>query len=419
MKKQFSALLLSRGLSSLIQAVSLLLFVRWAGAEAFGLIAVITSVAAVLYTLSDWGAGIHIPRSRAKESNELVAGGLAVSIIGNTMAAALLTSAVIAAVIWGSVNVWLVLIPLALAAEQCTEAGLTVSVADRVKRVVFISLLTRRLVMLVLFVGLYWLTGDPLMAYGIASLASAVSGTVHAALDLRRRLHGIERVQVRLQLWKEFSPFVLENVSSATRNLDTTIVAALTSVQATGFYSAAFRLTKPLNQIGGAATAVLVPHASRSTLVDVKRAAKKLSAAGGAGIVLALIGGLFAEPILVLLLGAEFAVAAPVFAWALISIVPVCLAPSLGGLLQGQGYQKFVATNGVLFAFITLAGIFWATMVFGIAGAAAAMAVSYFLKSLVLALRITRLRDNGVTETASSADGVYVDLGPSEIRPSP
>lgn len=418
MKKQFSALLLSRGLSSLIQAVSLLLFVRWAGAEAFGFIAVITSVAAVLYTLSDWGAGIHIPRSRAKQSDDLVAGGLAVSVIGNTVAAVLLTTAVLAAVIWGGVNVWLVLIPLALAAEQCTEAGLTVSVADRVKRVVFISLLIRRLVMLVLFVGLCWLTDDPLMAYGVASLASAVAGTVHAGLDLRRRLHGVAKARVRLQLWKEFSPFVLENVSSATRNLDTTIVAALTSVQATGFYSAAFRLTKPLNQIGGAATAVLVPHASRSSLADVKRAARKLSTAGGLGIILALIGGLFAEPILVLLLGDEFAVAGPVFAWALISIVPVCLAPSLGGLLQGHGYQKFVAVNGIVFAVFTLAGIFWATMVFGIAGAASALAVSYFLKSLVLALRIARLRGNGVAGTVSTADGLDARCVQSELRPS-
>lgn len=418
MKKQFSALLFSRGLSSLIQAVSLLLFVRWAGAEAFGLIAVITSVAAVLYTLSDWGAGIHIPRSRAKESDDLVAGGLAVSVIGNTMAAALLTSAVLAAAIWGDVNAWLVLVPLALAAEQCTEAGLTVSVADRVKRVVFFSLLIRRLVMLVLFVGLCWLTGEPIMAYCIASLASAVSGTFHVGLDLRRRLSGIARVKVRFQLWKEFSPFVLENVSSATRNLDTTIVAALTSVQATGFYSAAFRLTKPLNQIGGAATAVLVPHASRSSLADVKRAAKKLSAAGGIGIIIALVGGLFAEPLLVLLLGAEFAVAGSVFAWALISIVPVCLAPSLGGLLQGQGYQKFVAMNGVVFAVVTLAGITGATVVFGIAGAASALAVSYFLKSLVLALRIAKLRDNGVAGAASAVGDLDVGSDQSELRPS-
>ena len=85
MKKQFSALLFSRGLSSLIQAVSLLLFIRWAGIEAFGVIAVITSIAAVLYTLADWGATIHIPRSRAKQQSQLVAGGLAVSIIGNSI----------------------------------------------------------------------------------------------------------------------------------------------------------------------------------------------------------------------------------------------------------------------------------------------------------------------------------------------
>lgn len=394
MKKQFSALLFSRGLSSLIQAVSLLLLVRWAGAEAFGLIAIITSIAAVLYTLSDWGAAIHIPRSRAKGSIELVRGGLTVSILGNSAAALLLTLGVACVAIWGGWNIWLIFIPLALAAEQFTEAGLTVSVADRIKRVVFISLLLRRLIMLFVFVGSFYLTEDALLAYGIGSIASSFSGVLHVALDLKKRLYGSERVRPRWSLWREFSPYVLENISSSSRNLDATIVASLTTVQATGFYSAAFRLTKPLNQIGGAATAVLVPHASRSTIAGVQRAGKKLCLVGAIGVLLAVIMGLFSESIVVLFFGAEFSVAAPVFAWALISIAPVCLAPSLGALLQGQGYQKFVALNGMIFAVVTLVGIILGTVIFGISGAAAAMAMAYSLKSAILAWRISRLKAN-------------------------
>ncbi|WP_342022283.1 oligosaccharide flippase family protein [Arthrobacter citreus] len=404
MKKQFSALLISRGLSSLIQAVSLLLLVRWAGAEAFGLIAVITSIAAVLYALSDWGAAVHVPRSRAKELHALVAGGLVVSVIGNSAAAVMLTTGVAGAVILSGWNIWLVLIPIALAAEQFTEAGLTVSVADRVKSVVFVNLLVRRLSMLATFVGTYYVTYDAVLSYAFGCVVSAICGVTHVALDLRVRLRGMEKPQVRLGLWKEFSPFVLENISSSSRNLDTTIVAALTSVQATGYYSAAFRLTKPLNQIGGAATAVLVPHASRSSAREVKRAGTKLCVVGLLGIVVALLGGLFAEQIVVLFFGSDFVVAAPVFAWALVSIAPVCLAPSLGALLQGQGYQKFVAVNGLVFACITLAGVFIGTAAFGISGAAAALALSYILKSLVLAIRIGKLRttDNSMVEHVDS-----------------
>ena len=402
MKKQFTALLFSRGLSSLIQAISLLLLVRWAGAEAFGLIAVVTSVAAVLYALSDWGAAVHVPRSRAKELHALVSGGLAVSVIGNSVAAALLTIGVVGASVLSGWNIWLALIPLSLAAEQFTEAGLTVSVADRVKSVVFINLLIRRITMLAVFVGTYYVVYDPILAYAIGCIVSAICGVVHVSFDLKARLRGKGRPKVRLGLWKEFSPFVLENISSSSRNLDATIVAALTSVQATGYYSAAFRLTKPLNQIGGAATAVLVPHASRSSTKQVKRAGTKLSLVGGVGVAVALIGGLFAEQILVLFFGNDFGVAAPVFAWALISIAPVCLAPALGALLQGQGYQKFVAVNGLIFACITLACIFIGTAVFGITGAAAALALSYTLKSMVLAIRIGRLQDPEALETTPS-----------------
>lgn len=402
MKKQFSALLFSRGLSSLIQAVSLLLLVRWAGAEAFGIIAVIISVAAVLYALSDWGAAVHVPRSRAKELHELVAGGLAVSVIGNSLAAALLTSGVVAAIVINEWNIWLALLPLALAAEQFTEAGLTVSVADRIKSVVFINLLLRRLTMLMVFVGTYYVADDAVLAYAVGCIFSAACGVVHVGFDLRVRLRGKNKARVHLGLWREFSPYVLENISSSSRNLDTTIVAALTSVQSTGYYSAAFRLTKPLNQIGGAATAVLLPHASRSSTRQVKRAGTKLCVAGGIGIAMASLGGFFAEPIVTLFFGPDFGVAAPVFTWALISISPVCLAPALGALLQGQGYQKFVAVNGLVFAFVTLASIFAGTAVFGIAGAAGALAVCYMLKSTVLAIRIARLRGGGPSDVRTA-----------------
>lgn len=406
MKKQFSALLLSRGLSSLIQAVSLLLFIRWAGIETFGVVAVITSIAAVLYTFADWGASIHIPRSRAKELPDLVAGGLGVSAIGNTIAALILTAGVLLVGIQGRFEVWLILIPLALAAEQFTEAGLTVSVADRAKRVVFTSLLVRRLVMLFTFLALYYLTRDAVLSYAVSSLLSAVSGVLHVVSDLQKRLPSTsKRLHVYPGLWKEFSPYVLENISSSVRHFDTTIVAAVSSAHATGLYSAAFRLTKPLNQIGGAATAVLVPHASRSSVQEIKRAAKKLSIACGLGVVLAAICGFFSDYLVLFLLGDDSAAAGPVFAWALVSIAPVCLAPSLGGLLQGSGHQKFVAINGLLFGFITLAAVFLGALILGITGAAAALTIAYSLKSASLAVRIATL---GGIEPSGPVDGAEV-----------
>lgn len=393
MKKQFSALLLSRGLSSLIQAISLLLFIRWAGVESFGVVAVITSIAAVVYTFADWGASIHIPRSRAKELPELVAGGLAVSVIGNSIAGVVLTVGVLVFTVHEHMSVYLALIPLALAVEQFTEAGLTVSVADRAKRVVFINLIIRRLVMLGVFLGLYSVSVEAVAAYATASFASSVAGVAHLVNDLRTRLRGAGKVRIKGQLWKEFSPYVLENISSSVRHFDTTIVAAASTAQATGFYSAAFRLTKPLNQIGGAATAVLIPHASRSSLAGVKRAAKKLAMLGVLGIVFALVIGIFSNHVVNFLFGAGSDAAGPVFAWALVSIAPVCLAPSLGGLLQGSGHQKFVAVNGLVFGLLTLAGVFWGTLAFGISGAAGALTIAYTLKSVVLGVRIARLAD--------------------------
>ena len=394
MKSQFAALLFSRGMSSVIQAGSLVLLVRWVGAEIFGLVAVITGIAAVVYTLSDWGAASHLPRSRARGETGAVADGLRLSILGNGAAALVFSMAVLLMAIMHSWSPWLVVVPIALAAEQYIEAALTLSVADQAKHIVLVSIAIRRLCSLGIFVILYALGFDPLGSYSLGLLISSIFGLIHIRIDVRQRLVGAPRGRLRPALLRRLFPYVLANISSSSRNLDTSIVAAAASAYDAGLYSAAFRLAKPLNQIGGAASAVLLPHAARSSTSTVKRAGVKLALSALVAMVPLALLGLLSETIVVFLFGNDFSDAAPAFAWAIVSIAPVCLAPPLGSLLQGLGFQRYVAWNGVTFAIVTLVFIWIGILHYELAGAAAGLTIAYILKSSSLIIRILKTRES-------------------------
>jgi O-antigen/teichoic acid export membrane protein len=392
MKAQFLVLLGARIFSSGLQAVSFILLARWAGVQDFGLIAIITGIGSVLFAVADWGLSSYIPRARAKGFNADVLTGLGMSFWGN-IAAGTLFAAVLAVV--SSVNghsSWLWLIPLALAMDQFTEAGLTVPVADKEKLVFVVSVMTRRSLALGGFVLLFRIGAEVVPAYCLGLLAAAATGVVHIAVHLNRRLKRVSDRTAAKSLYKNLAPYLVANLSSQARTLDTAVVGAVVSVLSAGLYSAAFRLVNPLMLVSGSIVAVVLPHAAVLPLPAAKQLGKKLSA-------LTLVSSLpllavipFAVPIIVFLFGDDFSPAAPAFAWAIVAIPFLSLAPPLGGVLQSQGYESFVAGNGAIFAVVNLAAVLVGALAWGPAGAAAGVALSYALKSTSLYFRLMLAR---------------------------
>src|SRR4051794_26513776 len=134
-------LLLARVLASGLQALSVVFLARWVGTETFGSISIITGVGTVLFTLADWGLSSYIPRARAKGHNHEVATGLRMNLGGNLGAGGLFTVVLAVTAVVAGTNPWLCALPLAIAIDQFTEAGLTVPVADRSKLTVVASIL--------------------------------------------------------------------------------------------------------------------------------------------------------------------------------------------------------------------------------------------------------------------------------------
>lgn len=390
MRGQFAALLLSRGAASGFQALTVILLARWVGAETFGVVAIVTGVGMVLFTVSDWGLSSYIPRARARGDHGEVALGLRLNLLGNAAAGLLFGVVLALPAAAGALSPWLCLLPLALAADQFVEAGLTVAVADRAKRVVIVSITVRRSLTLAAMFALHALGVDPVAAYVVGQLASAAFGLAHVRADLRRRVSEPGPRPTAAAMYRALVPYVVANVSTASRTLDAALIGALASVQSAGLYSAAERLIRPFMLVGGAAAAVVLPHAARHPLAEGKRLGRVLVVSAVAALVplggLALASG----PIVRLLFGDAFAGAAPMLAWGLCSLPFVSLASPLGGILQGQGHAGFVARNGMVFAAVTLALIAGGAWQWGGTGAAAGVGAAYFLKCLFLWTRLER-----------------------------
>ncbi|MCU1517297.1 MAG: lipopolysaccharide biosynthesis protein [Pseudarthrobacter sp.] len=392
MKTQFIVVLLARIFATGVQALTFILLARWAGVEDFGMIGVIAGICAVLFTVADWGLSSYIPRARAIGKDAEVVAGIRMDFLGNSAAG--IAAALVLAVFAGPMGItaWFVLIPVALAIEQFTEVALTIPIADKNKGIFVVSLVLRRIVSIVFFIGLYLAGLDAVGAYAVSAMAASAAGLVHVLAVLRRRLRGIKSDVGYLGLYKALVPYLLANLSAQSRTLDTALVGAVSSVSGAGLYSAAFRLINPLMLVSSSLVAVLLPHASRKNLQETKRIGWQLSLA-------AVVVGVLAIPVIAnaglimeLLFGSEFLPAAPAFAFAVAALPFLSVAPPLGGLLQSQGFESFVAKNGIAFAVVNLVTVLIGALLWGPTGAAAAVAVSYAGKSLSLYLRLHTAR---------------------------
>ncbi|MFJ5861597.1 lipopolysaccharide biosynthesis protein [Pseudarthrobacter sp. NPDC092439] len=392
MKTQFLALLLARVFATAVQALTFILLARWAGVRDFGTVGIIAGICAVLFTVADWGLSSYIPRARAVGKNDDVVAGIRMDFVGNAVAGTLAATVIGALSVPLGISAWFILVPLGLAIEQFVEVALTVPIADKNKRSFVFSLVLRRVVSVVIFVSLHLLAFEAVASYAIAVLTASAVGFLHVVGVLRNRLGGMRTRSSSAELYRRLIPYLLANLSAQSRTLDTAVVGAVSSLSSAGLYSAAFRLVNPLMLVSSSLVAVLLPHASRKDLRQTRRIGRVLSC-GAIILCVAMIPVISnAGQVMEFLFGREFAAAAPAFALAIAALPFLSLAPPLGGLLQSQGFERFVAVNGVTFAALNLALVFVGATFWGPAGAAAGVAVTYAGKSMSLLIRLETAR---------------------------
>ena len=387
MKGQFLALLASRGASSVLLALIHLLVARDAGPATFGIVATVIAAGAFYFVIVDFGLSTAIVRAEAREDEASVRAFLRVnarlSVIGGCLAVLVILGLML--LIQGPL--WLAVLGVSMALEKNADTVLGVAVARRSKLIPAVSMVMRRVVAFGVLVTAWWASDDVIFGYVAAMLAGGLVAQVYGRLSLKTAF-GISSIKSRAVL-KQALPFFWSNISASARNLDIIIVTLLAGARDAGFYGAAQRLTSPFLLIPGAVATLVLPAAARRGPRGAKKLAYQLSWLH-LGMLAALgVIALFADEIVVLVLGESYAPAAGILQWSLVAFPFVALSSPLGGVLQSQGHENLVARNGILFSVLLILGIFGGVTGFGVVGAMVAVCAVYALKcfSLVMIIR--------------------------------
>lgn len=388
MKIQFVLIFASRVLSAVIQALAIILLARWVDVQVFGYVSIVLGTSAVIFGITDWGLSSFVPRARAKGQHALVRAGLRFHWQTNLVAGTAVATVVGVTMASNGDLGWLCLLPFALALEQVVEIRLTVKIADGSRGGAMVSVLLRRIVSFGVFVLLFFSGLGAVASYGLSMVVGAVVGWVHVVFLTRSALLGRTR-NVRIgEIIPELVPLWIANLSSQSRTLDVAIVGGATSVAAAGLYSAAFRFSNPLMLAAGAAVSVVLPHSARISLHDARKLGRRIALIVSVASLPLLIPMFYAREVLSIFFGQEFEDARIAFVFALAVVPFMSVAWPLGGILQGQGFQKFVALNASVFAIINLLAILLGAAFWGASGAAAGLAVVAVARTISLFVRL-------------------------------
>ena len=385
MRTQFLGILVSRGLGSGLQALALILLARSVPAAAFGAVTSVIALVGFLLVVTGFGMATFVPRARAQGADDDVQAGLRL----NWVSTAVTTPVLLLITGWWAFEhhapVAVALICVSLGLERNVDTVLGVPIADGDSRTAAISMVLRRSVSLVvLVIGL--LTGvDAVLAYTVGLLVGALAAQVQIRLHVRDLPGSASAVPTR-DLARRGWPFLVANVAGQARTLDVPLVAATLTPAAAGLYAAAVKLVQPLLLIPQSLAAVVAPRSARLEPPAARRLGARLIAALLAGGLLAVPFMVFAEQIVVFLMGPTYAGSGPVLAWTLAGLPFFAVAAVLAALLQGQSREHLVAVVGVVSAVVTVLAVPLGAVMGGITGAAIALTCASVLRAGVLAV---------------------------------
>lgn len=392
MKRQLSALIVSRGLGSLAQAVSMALVARSVSIAEFGWLSIAVAVMSIVVLVFDFGVSPQLVRSHAANGHDQVGRLLLISRY-STAALVFLVAAVSCGIsAFAGDHWWLIVLVIALATEKNVEAQTGLLVAEgRALAPALVSLTRRLFVTAVTFQAFLWWTPYTLIAFCGASLV-AVIASVPLVGRLIRGVGAAPAKTLTLKdartLLRSGSTFLAGNVSGMVRMVDVLVVSTLGGAAMAGIYSAGSKLASPLFLIPQSLASVMLPRSTRGNNDQAKRDAKRLTILG-----LALsLGSILLSPLspwlVQLVYGERYVEAWPILVITMVSFPWVALSSTLGSILQGRSEERFVARNGLANAVVTALLMVIGFVLFDAVGVAVGLVVGYALKFGLLLRRI-------------------------------
>jgi O-antigen/teichoic acid export membrane protein len=378
-------LLSARTAGALLQGVMGVLFARSVAPAQYGVVVACIGAVLLWLVVCDFGLMTVLARARAEGNDGFVAGGLRLNRELATLGAAVAVPTMY--VLVGSSLTLLVclLLVASTAIEKVVDTQLSIAVADGSQGTTMVSLLLRRLSALVLFgCLLYVLHQDPVVAYGVATLAGAAVGAWHAADYVRRRVSPETAHTPRQAIMRSALPFLTTNVAVQSRSLDVSVVALTDQAAGAGAYAAAAKLTAPFSLVTSTLATLVLPFVARGRQQHARRYASYLMLGAVA------LTGLYVWPALVagdlapVLLGKQYRAAGGILAICVIGVPLGAVSAPLASILQALHREKVVAWISVVSGLLTLVATFVGAAVSGAVGAAVGANVFFALRALWL-----------------------------------
>lgn len=262
----------ARLVASLMQAITLLLLTRILGPEKFGLFAALVAAVGVLVVL--FGVGLNSLSLRLSALPDEQALRTTIALIRAPVALlAALTASAVALLLTGQGGLAIIVVAGFYAASESLGEGVEALLygATRERRAQLTMLVRRAALLAGLVVGV--IVGNGLAGFSIA-IVCVMSLLWLALRGLLGKPAPLSRVfKLAMPLWM---PTLLAKMQT----LDVVVAASALSPSSAGIYSAAARITSPLNTFAMAALSVLTPRLASGSGMSAKEALFTKSRAG-------------------------------------------------------------------------------------------------------------------------------------------
>lgn len=404
MRRQFVWVAGGRIAAAVIQALMLLLLARSVAPADFGIFSAIFGLGVVAQNVFDLGLGTFVIRERARDSESpLLVRALQMNSGASLLMGLVGTTALLVTSLGDATFLTYIPLIVAMAVERNADVRLGLALADGKARINVTNLVTRRTFALVLFVPLTYLAHlDPIIAFGLASVAAATASALSAHLYIRGTdIERGTRTSVRTTL-AAATPFWINSVATQARNLDALLVTVLAGPVVSGLYATASRLTGPLRILPTSLSAVLLPQATRLASDSAERRRWLRGVLKVTGVMLVFYGmlALVIPPLVPLVLGAEYAPSGTAVRIVLAGLVFAAAASLLSTTLQGWGDAAYVGKVAAVTTAVCLAAVGLGALELGASGAAIGLSLSFLVQAaalIVRALQVSSPSKNGTS----------------------
>lgn len=370
----------ARALGTGMNGIALILLARWLSPVGFGHFSVAWSI---LLTVSGVLAlGLPVFALRSAVRGEVRATGFAIFLNLAMSVLATVVGACVAMLASGAPAVAVAGLALAVGFERSTEVRVALGMEFGRAGLVNAVLSVRGLAVVVVMVAGNALGVGPLASYVLGRLvAMAVSAVV-----LVRQVRGWPRVirPPRDGTLEVLPPIAAYYAVGTARTLDVTVVGMAAGPLGAGLYSAALKLMTPLHLAASSVHLVLVGSIARGTAARVRRGLRALLLTTAAATVVLAAVSIWAETLVVLVLGDQYTGGGEVLRWFLLGTPASAAVGIVTTALQDKGAGRAAAVIGVVAVVLTLAGVWAGGQVAGAVGAAGAYAVVAWLQLVAL-----------------------------------